>query len=139
MTPWAPGCCGRGYPNSAFRYGVEAHSIGLSKLSAFFIIVLLTLAGVIGWTLALRTFALTAAKAASRRLEQRVAERTAEISYLAAHDALTGLANRSRSARASRRRSAAQNAGRSWPSISSISTASNRSTTRWDILSATNC
>jgi diguanylate cyclase (GGDEF)-like protein len=94
--PMGPWLLWSGYPNSAFRYGVEAHSIGLSKLSAFFIIVLLTLAGVIGWTLALRTFALTAAKAASRRLEQRVAERTAEISYLAAHDALTGLANRSR-------------------------------------------
>jgi len=53
---------------------------------------LLTLGAAAVWFSVTRTF--QAAAAVSASLERRVPERTAEISFLAAHDMLTGLANR---------------------------------------------
>ncbi len=83
-----------GYPDSAFIYGAELHAIGSTLLSGYFIVILSTFAGLIGWTLLLRSLALVVANAAANSLEDRVAERTAKIHYLATHDTLTGLPNR---------------------------------------------
>ena len=84
-----------GFPDSAFFDGVEARGVRYSEVSTYCVIALLTLAAIFAWMLYGRNTQLAIAMATGEQLERRVAERTAEVSFLATHDVLTGLANRS--------------------------------------------
>jgi diguanylate cyclase (GGDEF)-like protein len=81
-----------GRPDADFFKSAEASAIRSFQYVGYGVVGLLTLVGLACWTLVLRNMSL--ARSASFTLERRVAERTAEIRYMASHDALTRLPNR---------------------------------------------
>jgi diguanylate cyclase (GGDEF)-like protein len=81
-----------GHPVSDFYNGPDAQGTRWAAALAYALVTLLVAGATSVWFLVTRNFKAAAAMSAS--LEQRVAERTAEIRFLAAHDVLTGLANR---------------------------------------------
>jgi diguanylate cyclase (GGDEF)-like protein len=81
-----------GHPNAAFETSAEADSVRKSVLTSFGGIAILVAAALGVCFMVGRS--LKAGALANARLEARVAERTAEIEFLAAHDELTGLVNR---------------------------------------------
>jgi diguanylate cyclase (GGDEF)-like protein len=81
-----------GHPDTDFYSSRDLQDVHWTTGLAYALVALLVGAGAVVWFLITRNFQAAAATSAS--LERRVAERTAEISFLAAHDVLTGLANR---------------------------------------------
>jgi diguanylate cyclase (GGDEF)-like protein len=81
-----------GRPDADFFNGAEAAAVREFGQIGYAIVALLTLVGLGCWALVRRNMSL--ARSASFTLERRVAERTAEIRYMASHDGLTGLPNR---------------------------------------------
>ncbi|CAN5486523.1 hypothetical protein BH10PSE7_BH10PSE7_16000 [soil metagenome] len=81
-----------GSPDSAFFQSAEASAVRYFEASGYAVAGLLTLAGLVCWTLFRRNIDLM--RSVSRTLERRVEERTAEIRHMAIHDALTNLPNR---------------------------------------------
>lgn len=81
-----------GHPASDFYNSPDAQGTRSAALLGYALVALLVAGASLVWFLVTRNFKAAAAMSAS--LERRVAERTAEIGFLAAHDVLTGLANR---------------------------------------------
>jgi diguanylate cyclase (GGDEF)-like protein len=81
-----------GHRDAEFYASRDAQDVRWTTTLAYALVALLVSAAGLVWFLVTRNFQAAAATSAS--LERRVAERTAEIGFLAAHDVLTGLANR---------------------------------------------
>jgi diguanylate cyclase (GGDEF)-like protein len=81
-----------GLPDSVFFNGAEARAARAVEFGGYTVAALLTIALIVCWALVRRNLLLV--QSAGHRLEQRVAERTAEIAHMATHDVLTGLPNR---------------------------------------------
>ena len=81
-----------GHPDADFYNSRDLQDVRWTITLAYALVALLAGAAAIVWFLVTRNF--QAAQATSATLERRVAERTAEIRFLATHDVLTGLANR---------------------------------------------
>jgi diguanylate cyclase (GGDEF)-like protein len=81
-----------GFPNANFTGSIEAQSVTQFEYAGFGAIGVLAIGVMICWHYITRAMQATSQAAAA--LEVRVAERTAEIRHLAAHDMLTGLPNR---------------------------------------------
>jgi diguanylate cyclase (GGDEF)-like protein len=81
-----------GFPDATFTESIEAQAVTQFEYAGFGAIALLVMGAMIWWHYVTRAIEATNEAAAS--LEIRVAERTAEIRHLAAHDMLTGLPNR---------------------------------------------
>jgi diguanylate cyclase (GGDEF)-like protein len=81
-----------GHPDADFYGSRDFQDVRWTTTLAYTLIAILGGAAALVWFLVTRNFQV--AQATSASLEQRVAERTAEIRFLATHDVLTGLANR---------------------------------------------
>lgn len=79
-------------PNAHFYESADLRNAQFVTTLTYALVASIVAAATIVWYLVTRGF--RAARAMSDSLERRVAERTAEIRYLATHDTLTGLANR---------------------------------------------